>query len=166
MRRAWRIGLLAAALGLSGLLVIPARAAGEKDFRGRMSGLQEAPVISTTGTGEFRGRLDKTEMTLDFELTYDGLSSAPSAAHIHLGQEGVNGGVIAFLCGGGGKPACPASPGMLTGTIVAGDVGGPPGQGIAAGEFAELVAALRAGVVYANVHTDMFPGGEIRGQLR
>ena len=85
-------------------------------------------------------------------------------AHVHFGREGVNGGVIAFLCGGGGKPACPAS-GEVTGTIVPADVVGPADQGIAAGEFAEFVRALKAKAVYANVHTDTFGNGEIRGQV-
>jgi CHRD domain-containing protein len=70
-----------------------------------------------------------------------------------------------FLCGGGSKPACPAS-GTVTGTIVPADVIGPSGQGIAAGEFAELVRAIRNGATYANLHTEMFPGGEIRGNIR
>jgi hypothetical protein len=39
-------------------------------------------------------------------------------------------------------------------------------QGIAAGEFAELVKAIRARRAYANVHSLKFPGGEIRGQIR
>jgi hypothetical protein len=76
----------------------------------------------------------------------------------------VNGGVAAFLCGGP-KPACPAS-GTATGTITAADVIGPGGQGIAAGQFAELVRMMRAGVTYVNVHTSMFGGGEIRGQVK
>ena len=42
---------------------------------------------------------------------------------------------------------------------------GPGGQGIAAGEFAELVRAMRAGATYVNIHTTAFPGGEIRGQV-
>ena len=53
----------------------------------------------------------------------------------------------------------------ITGTIRPPDVVGPAGQGIAAGEFGELVRAIRAGVTYANVHTAPFPAGEIRGQI-
>ena len=37
------------------------------------------------------------------------------------------------------------------------DVIGPAAQGIAAGEFDELVEALRAGVAYANVHSSLVP---------
>jgi len=34
----------------------------------------------------------------------------------------------------------------------------PPGR-------PELVAAIRAGVTYANIHNGLFPTGEIRGQI-
>jgi hypothetical protein len=53
----------------------------------------------------------------------------------------------------------------VTRTIDEDDVVGPSGQGIAAGEFDELVAALRAGRAYANVHSTLFGTGEIRGQI-
>ena len=67
---------------------------------------------------------------------------------------------------GGGKPACPSAPaGEVRGTITAGDGVGPAAQGIAPGEFAELVRALRRDRIYANVHTAAFPGGEVQGQL-
>ena len=64
---------------------------------------------------------------------------------------------------------CAAGPMMsagVTGTITPADIIGPAAQGIAPGEFAEVVRAIRNGAVYANVHSTLRPGGEIRGQLR
>ena len=102
----------------------------------------------------------------NYTLTYADLEGGSVLfAHIHFGARGVNGGVIAFLCGGGGKPACPAAPATVTGTITAADIVGPAGQGIEAGSFDEAVRAIRAGAVYANVHTTRWGGGEIRGQV-
>ena len=54
----------------------------------------------------------------------------------------------------------------MTGTVVAADVVGPAGQGIAPGQIDELMRAMRAGVTYADLHTTQYPGGEIRGQIR
>ena len=86
-------------------------------------------------------------------------------AHIHFGKPATNGGVIAFLCGGGGKPACPAS-GEVSGVIMPDDVVGPEAQGIAPGEFHELVRAIKRNATYVNVHTETYPTGELRGNVR
>ena len=48
---------------------------------------------------------------------------------------------------------------------MAADVVGPAVQGIALGEFGELLRAMRKGVTYANVHSDKHPSGEIRGNI-
>ncbi len=132
-------------------------------------GYNEAPPISTTARGSFKARIDTAGQRITYELSYRNLSSTALFSHIHFGQRGVTGGVSAFLCGGGGKPACPATEGTVTGTIVPADVlntvAGSVAQGIAAGEFSELVKAIRAGRTYANVHSTNFPGGEIRAQL-
>jgi len=53
----------------------------------------------------------------------------------------------------------------VSGTVVAADVIGPVGQGIAAMELDEILKAMRSGVAYANVHTNNHPTGEIRGQI-
>jgi hypothetical protein len=97
---------------------------------------------------------------------------AVTQSHIHIGQRHVSSGVTMFLCQTatnqdptGLAPTCPQS-GTVTGVLQAANVIGPAGQGIAAAEFTEVLAALRAGVTYANVHSTKFPTGEIRAQLR
>ena len=129
-----------------------------------LSGYSEVPAVSSTGAGQFTARLSNDGSAIDYELSYAGLEGTVAVAHIHIGQKDVAGGVIAFLCGGGGKPACPQE-GTVTGTITAADVVGPALQGIAPGEFAELIQAIDAGVTYVNVHSSKHPGGEIRGQV-
>lgn len=140
---------------------------GGRQMKADLSGAEEVPSVSSTGTGELMARISNDESSIEYTLSYENLEgAATSQAHIHLGQFSANGGVSAFLCGGGGKPACPPISGSVTGTIIAADVIGPAGQGIAAGELDELIAAMRGGVTYANVHTDKHPGGEIRGQIK
>ena len=140
----------------------------KRSFKAELQGFEETPAVFSTGSGEFNARFSKDETSIDYELSWEDLEGATVLfAHIHLGQTSVAGGVMAFLCGGGGKPACGApSSGTVTGTITAADIVGPAGQGVAPGEFAELLTSMRAGVTYANVHTDKHPGGEIRGQIK
>jgi hypothetical protein len=134
-------------------------------WRTNLNGYQEVPSVFTTGTGTFQARLIDPG-SIEYRLDYSGLEGTDTLfAHIHFGQTSVNGGVAAFLCGGGDKPACTDTSGSFTGIIDASDVVGPAGQGIAAGELNELIAALRSGNCYANLHTNKHPGGEIRGQI-
>jgi hypothetical protein len=137
----------------------------------QLSGYQEDPlVVSTTGRGFFLARIDDRRQEISYRLSYSGLVGAVQQAHIHFGGMHQSGGVSVFLCsnlGNGpvGTQACPSAPATITGTIRPADVIGPLGQGIAAQEFAELTAAIRAGVTYVNVHSSTYQGGEIRGQL-
>jgi hypothetical protein len=131
-------------------------------FKARLGGYQEVPSISTTGSGELRLQVNPAGDTISYTLTYSGL--AATAAHIHFAQAGVSGGILAFLCGAP-KPACPAAPATVTGTIVAADIQAISAQGIVAGDLAAALRAMRAGVTYANVHTATYSLGEIRGQL-
>jgi len=131
----------------------------------KLEGYQETPLtLSTSGRGTFRIRLRSDG--IHYVLKYSDLEADALFAHIHLGQRGTTGGVIAFLCGGGTKPApCPVRAGRVEGVIAAADVVGPTVQGIEVGNLVEAVRALRRGYVYANVHTTKYTGGEIRGQI-
>jgi hypothetical protein len=163
-----KVVLTSSLLGLSLLTVLVASAAlAHGDNGGGKAGLtgyQETPMsLSTTGDGSFRIKVRSDG--LHYVLRYEDLEADATVAHIHFGQRATTGGVAAFLCGGGGKPACPAREGRVEGVIAAADVVGPAVQGIAAGELSEVIRALRKGYVYANVHTTKYPGGEIRGQV-
>lgn len=145
-----------------------------RNFRANtLTGYEEATTlgpISTTGTGTFEATLNSAGTEINYRLTYGALEGTVTQSHIHFGQRGVSGGISVFLCtnlgnGPAGTQACPASPATITGTISAASVIGPAGQGIAAGEFSELVRALRAGATYANVHSTTWGSGEIRGQI-
>ena len=131
-----------------------------------LTGYQEATPagVSTVATGSFEATIDEVAQTIDYTLSYSGLEATVLFAHIHFGNRFNSGGISAFLCGGGSKPACPQE-GVVTGTVTSADVIGPASQGIAPGEFGELVRAMRAGITYVNVHSTMFPAGEIRGQI-
>lgn len=140
---------------------------GKKEFHARLDGAHETPAISTGATGTFRAELNKDGDELSYELEYADLEGGDTLfAHVHLGQKNVVGGVMFFLCGGGGKPACHNGHGTVTGTVNASNIIGPAGQGISAGEFDEAMQAMRDGLAYANVHTTTFTGGEIRGQVK
>jgi len=136
-----------------------------KNVSAHLIGFNEVPANVTPASGDFSATIDETAQTIAFTLTFSGLEGTTTASHIHVGQPDVAGGVSAFLCGGGSKPACPAS-GTVTGTIVASDVIGPVPQGIDPGQFDKLVQAIEAGKAYVNVHSSRFPGGEIRGQIK
>ena len=164
-----KLAMLVVAIAGAGLLlagVSLARGDNDKGRSGtRLSGYEETPAISTDGRGTFEARIDSS--SIQFKLRYRNLEGgAVSGAHIHLGQRHTAGGVMAFLCGGGGKPACPAGADVtVEGAITSANVLALPAQGIAAGEFDELVDAIRAGAAYVNVHTATYANGEIRGQL-
>jgi len=161
----------ATAAGSAALAGGDGRGGDDSSFQERLTGFEEDPMVfSTTGNGQIRLRVDEKARTITYRLTYAGTESAVTQAHIHFGGRHQSGGVSVFLCsnlGNGpvGTPACPAAPGTVSGTLNAASVIGPAGQGIAAGEFDELVDAIHAGVTYANVHTDIRTGGEIRAQI-
>ena len=133
----------------------------------KLSGFLSNNPISTAAKSNFTAQISSDNSMITYTLTYSNIEGvSASASHIHFGQWWANGGVIAYLCGGGGKPDCPSTSGTVTGTIVASDIIGPAEQGIEAGELAEALTAIRSGVTYVNIHSTTFPGGEIRGQIR
>jgi hypothetical protein len=155
----------------------------QRVFRAQLSGYSEVPSsLSTPSRGQFYAVLNKEGTELTYWLSYSGFTVTVNQSHIHFGQHHTNGGISVWLCKNSSltPPIVPADPIVagqtpecqqgetampITAAITAADVVGPGGQGIAVGEFAEILAAMRAGIAYVNVHSASFPGGEIRGQI-
>lgn len=170
--------LVVTVLILATLIVVVPQAINQ--FSAELTGFQEVPAVSTPASGtmraritdDFRGGAISFEGRVQYELNYSNLEGNVQQAHIHLGQPSVNGGVSVWLCSNLASPPtppgvqpCPASPGTVFGSFTGANIVGPAGQGLAPGEIAELVRAMRAGKTYVNVHTDKFPGGEVRSQI-
>jgi hypothetical protein len=147
-----------------------------KKFKAELEGFNEVPLaLSSPGGGHFKMKINPGGESVSWELSYEDLGSAVQQAHIHFGSVSQAGGISVFLCTNlpnapappaTSTQACPPQPATISGTFSAVDVIGPSAQGIAAGEFDELIDAIRAGFTYANVHTTGFAGGEIRGQIK
>jgi hypothetical protein len=152
---------------------------GNRKFMETLNGLKEAAaVVSTTGTGTFNAEISLDETEINYELTFQDLEGDVRQAHIHIGLPQNSGGVVLWLCDSATNPSPSAATpectsadplnaraGSVTGTLTAADVQAQAGNGIAAGEFAEVVALIRAGKTYVNVHSSKFPPGEIRSQI-
>ena len=155
-------------LATVGLLAIPLSAHDrrpERNFRADLRGRHEVPVTLSAGRGTLELEVNQAETSVHFILSYSGIATTVSASHIHVAQPNVNGGVTVFFCGGGGRPACPQE-GTVTGDFTANDVIALPTQQLEANNLAKVLAAIRAGHTYVNVHSATSPGGEIRGQIR
>ena len=122
---------LALAVTVVGALAVGGTAAiaggGPKQSRGALSGYQEVPAVSSTGTGRFQASVNATGDAIAYKLSYSGLEGDVTQAHIHFGQRGVNGAIVTFLCsnlgnGPAGTQACPPSPATVEGTIEADDI--------------------------------------------
>ena len=163
----------------------------QRVFRAQLVGFNEVPSVSTEAKGQFYAILNKEETELTYWISFSDLTADVSQSHIHFGQHHTNGGIVVWLCEGTlqspatstpacGGPRTTAAPvtGVITSAEVVGLGVGTLNQGIGVNEFAELIAAMRAGAAYANVHSGApvvttppspnvgFPGGEIRGQIR
>lgn len=171
-----RLGLFVAVGALAASSLALAGDGGQGQ-RTRLESYFEVPSISSTGQGEFRAKIDEKAQTIDYVLTWENLEVGATQAHVHFGQRSVNGGISYFLCTnlGNAPPsppnpptqACPLGPsGTVSGTITPAHVAGPTNQGIEpVTGFPEIVAAMKEGFAYANIHSARYPGGEIRGQI-
>jgi hypothetical protein len=156
----------------------------DRGIRELLNGVQEVPVVSTTGSGTFQAVMNRDEDEIEYTLTFQQLEGDVTQSHIHIGPSQNTGPIVLWLCQTAGSPsptplttpqcanvadAASRRANTVTGVLRASDVRplltNGIGNGTAANEFAEVIALIRAGKTYVNVHSSMSPGGEIRSQI-
>ncbi len=132
-----------ASLVVLGATVFPANADGTRTFIAVInSGQEGVPSNQSNSFGNAHLIFDKTTDELCFSISYSALSSAEIAAHFHgPASAGTNAGVLFALPPGSPKNDCV----------------GPLSK--------QQRKDLEKGLFYINVHSTMWPGGEIRGQV-
>jgi len=143
-RSAMQGTLVAAAMTLAGCSWFSSMTGSDTiSMKNQLTGAQEVPPVTTTGTGTVDSTFDKSTNVLTWTVTYSGLSGPATAGHIH------------------GPAAAGANAGVLI--PFTGDISSPI-KGKATLTAAQ-VADLTAGRLYVNLHTAKHPGGEVRAQL-
>lgn len=110
-----------------------------------ISGLQEVGPTASPATGFGTVTYNAMTGTMSWDISWSGLLAAPTMMHFHQAAAGVNGGVVINITGWTG-----------------GTTGGVMGMTAIS---PAIETALLGGNLYFNLHTSVFPGGEIRGQV-
>ena len=134
----------------------------------------EAP--GATGSGFVHIAYDTVANTFVIQATWSGLSGTTTVAHIHCCTATPGTGTVGVAVTPTTLPGFPV--GLQAGTYLSpvidldiptsftsGFINNFAG-GIAANADAALIAGIESGRAYFNIHTNLFPGGEIRGFLQ
>lgn len=149
MNRTLRALLLALTVSLAIAATVQAKAGGVPAIP--LNSGQEAPRAISDGSGSFSYAVNGSELC--YTLSVRDLTGAPTAAHIHIGPRNEPGPVVVPL----------ATPPSATSTVSA-CITAAEGGALTPAELAAIVAD--PGAYYVNVHTTMWPAGEVRGQLK
>jgi hypothetical protein len=122
--------------------LVVAGAASAQDFKADIDATQEVPSNNSPGSGTGCFTLDPITLELSFDISFSGLTGVETAAHIHG----------------------PALPGQNAGVVFPLPLGSPK-LGTVGPLTAAQVTDLTDGLMYVNIHSTLFPGGEIRGQI-
>ena len=153
--------LIAAAMTL---VAATSHAAKGANFVAHLSGDQEVPAADTLAQGQAIFNLSRDGNSIRYRLIVANIENV-RMAHLHLAPAGQNGGVVVWLYPEGPPPQ--KIEGRVNGVLAIGTISEDDLVGDLAGySIDELIGEMLDGNIYVNVHTDQFPGGEIRGQVK
>ncbi len=133
-------------MALIATVILTTDGSAQQKFLANLSGLQQVPATSSTAKGVAVVTLNADEAKATITITYSGLSSAVTAIHIHGNAAPGQNAAEIFTVGGASGTS-----GTITTTI---------------NLTRTRLGALRRQRLYFDVHTNIFPDGEIRGQIK
>lgn len=152
------VSLTAATAGLAvATSLTPTVAFANHEFATNMTGQQEVPPVDTQAVGEAILVQDlPLNKTIHYVVNVTGIQGV-TQGHIHSGAQGENGPIVVTLF----KFDAPQNVVLQSDNITSNNLEGPM-QGKT---MPDLIAAMKNGTTYVNIHTQQNPNGEIRGQL-
>jgi hypothetical protein len=141
----------------------PAIAGEIPDYHANLSGAGEVPPVNTAAHGEVLFWVSEDQQSVRYRLSVAEMQDV-TFVHLHLGRADAPGPVVAGLYPE--RPPPKLISGMFTGVVAERslephDLLGPlQGQSVR-----DLVAELKAGKMYVNVHSNRYSAGEIGGQV-
>lgn len=155
--------ILVSLLAISSVLILTIStssiyAQNEVKYNAKLQGSSVVPPVNTTAAG--RAVIFVGEDTLRWKLNITGITD-PTMAHIHMGEKGVNGSIIADLLDTA-KIEDKSDRTIITGRITAADLEGP----MLGKELEDLQSAFNNATTNIDLHTKSHPNGELRGTIK
>lgn len=145
-----------AALGLTACSDDP-----QEKYVAELRGSNEVPPNSSTAVGRVVLLVSRDGSHAEYSVEASGLTGGIRGGHFHRAEAGVNGGIVlSFFFNEDGSENRAPTPGT---TDL--EINKAIGRTVTKAQLDPILGDLRAGNIYANIHTPNFPGGEIRGQM-
>lgn len=133
----------------------------QEQYVAQLSASNEVPANPSTAIGRVVLLVNRDASAAEYSVEVDGLSAGIQGGHFHRGPAGANGPVIlSFFFDSSGNPTNSVTPGT---TDL--EINKAIARTLTKSQLDVILADLRAGNLYANVHTPTRPGGEVRGQM-
>jgi len=148
-------------VGSVSILLNTVKAQEGQSFSATLSGKDEVPPTESNSTGTAKFQVNENNSQVSYWVNITGIKKV-NQAHIHNGTSGENGDIVATLSKGKSAKGDDRPPQIgFAGNITKDDLQGP----LKGKEISDLVSLMSSGGSYANVHTDKYPKGAIRGQI-
>ena len=127
-------------------------------YKTELSGNNEVPMRETDASGHAIVKISQDEETVQYVVIVENIENT-RAAHFHKAPAGVNGAVVIGIFSG------PKIEGVFSDKVTSGKITTESFGDDGTTKLAMFIQDIKDGNIYINVHTDRYPGGELRGQL-